>query len=201
MIDSLKNEIKVMRELKSDVPHSPLTSKHVVRMYDVFQAANQTYMVIEFCPDGDLRKFISKNGGLLSEAVAVDVLKQLMKGFEELIAHNYIHRDIKPENALVKNGLHKVADFGFATKVDITGRQLLRECVGTPLYMSPQLLSMQPYTAKSDIWSIGMLYFEMLYGKTPWSCRDQKSFLKNIQTYPLKFPYDKPISANSKDFL
>lgn len=49
----------------------------------------------------------------------------------------YIHRDIKPANALIKNGVHKVADFGFATKVDITGRHLIKECVGTPLYMAP----------------------------------------------------------------
>ena len=60
-----------------------------------------------------------------------------MNGFQEMISHGFIHRDIKPENALIKEGQHKVADFGFATKADITGRQLLKECVGTPLYMSP----------------------------------------------------------------
>ena len=54
--------------------------------------------------------------------------------------HNYIHRDIKPENALVKGGVHKVSDFGFATEIDITGRMLMKDCVGTPLYMAPQLL-------------------------------------------------------------
>lgn len=64
-----------------------------------------------------------------------------MNGFKDLVSHNYIHRDIKPENCLVKSNVYKVADFGFATKIDITGRQLLRECVGTPIYMSPQILN------------------------------------------------------------
>jgi len=60
-----------------------------------------------------------------------------MHGFKELVGHGYIHRDIKPANSLVKGNIHKVADFGFAAKVDITGRQLIKECVGTPLYMAP----------------------------------------------------------------
>ena len=71
-----------------------------------------------------------------------------MNGFKELTDKGYIHRDIKPENALMHEvnkftyiikfqGVHKVADFGFATRVDIRSRQLMKDCVGTPLYMSP----------------------------------------------------------------
>lgn len=83
-----------------------------------------------------------------------------------------------------------MADFGFATKVDITGAQRMKDCVGTPLYMAPQLLENKAYGAKSDIWSIGMMFYEMLFGKTPWPCRDINSFLLNIKTSPLKFPYN-----------
>lgn len=77
---------------------------------------------MEYCNEGDLSKFIRKNGGHLKESVAIDVLGQLMNGFKNLYELKYIHRDIKPPNALIKNGVHKVADFGFATKVDVTGR-------------------------------------------------------------------------------
>ena len=72
---------------------------------------------------------------MLKESQALDVMYQLMQGFKELVENGYIHRDIKPQNSLIKKGVHKVADFGFATKVDMRGRQLMKECVGTPLYM------------------------------------------------------------------
>lgn len=96
---------------------------------------------------------------------------------------------------MVEGGVHKVADFGFAKKVDTTGRQLITDNVGTPLYMAPQLLLNQPYTAKSDIWSIGFMFYEMLFGKTPWPCRDLNSFTRNLQTQPLRFPYEKSIGS------
>lgn len=138
---------------------------------------------------------------MLEEQQAVVVLQQLMKGFEEMVGNGYIHRDIKPENALMKDNIAKVADFGFAVKVDIAGRQLIRECCGTPLYMAPQLLERREYTAKSDIWSIGILAFELVFGKQPWPCRDCNSYLQNIKNMPLKFPFDKTISEEYKDFL
>ncbi|EGR32326.1 protein kinase domain protein [Ichthyophthirius multifiliis] len=108
-----------------------------------------------------------------------------MKGFQELISKGYIHRDIKPQNCLIKNNIFKIADFGFATKADLKGRKLLKDCVGTPLYMAPQLLENSSYTAKSDLWSIGMMFYEMIFGKTS----------------PLRFPYDKPIGIQTKNFL
>lgn len=73
----------------------------------------------------------------MPEKQALEILNQLMVGFKELVQLGYIHRDIKPENTLVKNKVFKVADFGFATKADISGGKLIKECVGTPLYMAP----------------------------------------------------------------
>lgn len=191
--ESLKKEIEILKTLKSP---------HIVQMYDVYGTPNNIYMMIEFCEGGDLRSFLKKHEYKLEENVAVDIIRQLMHGFKELVDHGYIHRDIKPENSLIsKNGIHKVADFGLATKIDITGRQLIRECVGSPLYMSPQLLEKKPYSAKSDIWSIGLMFYEMLYQRTPWPCRDVQSLLDGIKNTPLRFPYERPISNVTRDFI
>ena len=68
-------------------------------MFDVIYEKHTTYIILEYCPDGDLNSFIQRAGGMLEEQIAINVLKQLMNGFGELISHNYIHRDIKPANA------------------------------------------------------------------------------------------------------
>jgi calcium-dependent protein kinase len=124
-----------------------------------------------------------------------------MRGFKVLVDKGYIHRDIKPANVLVSNQIHKVADFGFACKADILGKKKLNDICGTPLYMAPQLLKNQPYSAKSDIWSLGLMLYEMVFGYTPWPCRSIQEYLKNITTQPLKFPFDGKIGKNTKDFI
>ena len=178
-----------------------LTSDNTVRLINQFSDDKTTYLAMELCLDGDMRTYIRQNKGQLSEKESINILYQLKGGFKNLCDLGYIHRDIKPANILIKEKVFKLADFGFTTKADLTGKHRLTENVGTPLYMAPQLLSNQSYTAKSDIWSVGMLLYEMIYGKTPWPCRDRKSFLKNIMCSPLKFSYDKPISAITKDFI
>lgn len=80
-----------------------------------------------------------------------------MKGAKYLHTNGIIHRDLKPANILVKNGVCKISDFGFAK--NLGSAHVLRSIVGTPLYMSPQLLKGTKYTAKSDLWSIGLIYY------------------------------------------
>lgn len=80
----------------------------------------------------------------------------------------------------------KIADFGFA-KVVLSHSQLNRTLVGTPLYMSPQLLKSERYTSKCDIWAIGVVAYELLYGRLPWVSNSQVELLKNILKNPIKF--------------
>lgn len=80
-----------------------------------------------------------------------------MKGAKYLHSNGIIHRDLKPANILVKNGVCKISDFGFAK--NLGNDYVLKSIVGTPLYMSPQLLKGLKYTAKSDLWSIGLIYY------------------------------------------
>ena len=124
-----------------------------------------------------------------------------MKGFEILVGKGYIHRDIKPANILEKGNHYKVADFGFATKADILGRKKMTDICGTPLYMAPQLLNNEPYNAKSDIWSLGLMLYEMVFGYVPWPCRSLEEYNLAIRNRPLTFPYDAKIGQNTKDFI
>lgn len=97
---------------------------------------------------------------------------------KELRNNNYVHRDLKPENLLLLNGVVKICDFGL-TVYSKDGSRLIRFC-GTPFYMSPQIVFKKYYTSKTDIWSLGVMFYEMLFGYTPWACRDEMSYVTSF---------------------
>lgn len=99
-------------------------------------------------------------------------MRQLLSGFCELVKQKIIHRDLKPANILIHEGVYKIGDFGFAKYVDNFGTQMLKSCVGSPIYMAPQILQRTQYTTKCDIWSLGIIFFQMIHGYPPWKARD-----------------------------
>lgn len=192
-LELLKREIEIMQS----IDHA-----NIVRMYAATRTSRNLYMFLEFCRDGDLKELMRKRGGTISESEALTYFRQVIKGFKILFQNKIIHRDIKPANILLHEGVAKITDFGFARVIEgdmDTSGQFSK--VGTPLYMSPQILNDQKFSAKTDIWSLGMMLYEMLYGKTPWTANSPYQLFENINTYPLDFP-DKPIrSQEVKDLL
>jgi serine/threonine protein kinase len=114
-------------------------------------------------------------------------MADLLRGFLALLKHKVIHRDMKPANVLRHGKLFKLCDFGFAKDVENYTEQLLRTIVGSPLYMAPQLLEKSKYTTKCDIWSLGVIWYEMVAGKTPWSGKSDVLLLENIKKYMPNF--------------
>lgn len=137
----------------------------MVGFLDVMESDNYYYIVQEFCSGGDLKGIMDKRKRI-PEAEAIGMLTQICNGFVELIREGIIHRyiralfrDLKPENILVNNGLLKLADFGFSKRSNQQAKN--QTMVGTPLYMSLQLLKGQPYTSKCDIWALGFIFYEV----------------------------------------
>ncbi|XP_043701702.1 serine/threonine-protein kinase ATG1c-like isoform X2 [Telopea speciosissima] len=130
-------------------------------------------------------------------------MQQLAAGLQVLRENNLIHRDLKPQNLLLftndNHSVLKIADFGFARSLQPRG--LAETLCGSPLYMAPEIMQLQKYDAKADLWSVGAILFQLVTGKTPFTGNSQIQLLQNIvKSTELHFPPDnKDLSTDCID--
>ena len=163
-------ELDIIRKLKHE---------NVLKFYEIYQSKNHIYILSELC-DGTLTKLINKT---MSEQQIFDIYKQIMNGIKYLYDNKIFHRDIKPENILIKDNIIKIADFGFAKEIK-NYNNLMDTICGSPLYMAPEIVLNKPYNSKSDIWSLGIILYFMMYKKHPYG--EVKSILHLLENYKSK---------------
>ncbi|CAD8178145.1 unnamed protein product [Paramecium octaurelia] len=187
MIELIKREIAILQKINHP---------NIVRLFDVARTNNYLYMFLEYCADGDLKDYMAKKDEKrLSELEAVIFIKHIVEGFKRLYKQKIIHRDIKPANILLHQGVAKITDFGFARVMDTEMNDpAYLSRLGSPLYMAPQILEGQPFSAKCDVWSVGVMFYELLYGRPPWAAETAFQLLENIKKQPLKF-LPKPVRS------
>ena len=142
---------------------------NIIKCIDIIEELNYIYIIMEYCIDGDLSNIIGKP---IKENIVKYYFSQLVNALYYLNKNNIIHRDIKPKNILLKNNKKDLVlcDFGFARIKTI--RRVKTIC-GSPLYMAPELLEQKTYTDIVDVWAIGMILYEMIYGNHPYKdCKD-----------------------------
>lgn len=172
------------------------SNENVVKLIDYIETNLSCYLIMEYCNEGDLRNYI-KSKDHLSESEAVNFLKQLLNGFKGLHEVNALHRDFKSANVLKKDGKIKIGDLGFGKQSDTANT-----CLGTSIYMAPEVLTNQTYNNKADIWSLGVVYYEMLFGTFPFIGKNDKEILTNIENNNLDLEkFGIKISDQSKDLL
>ena len=91
-----------------------------------------------------------------------------------------MHRDLKPDNILLHNGRIKIADFGFS-KYLRSPTDLAQTMLGSPIYMAPEVLNGEPYTMKADIWSLGVVLYEMAFGECPFKSQQLAKLIQILQ--------------------
>ncbi len=144
-----------------------LKHQNIVRIYDLGIADDHAYIAMEHFPGGDLRQRMKTP---LSSAAAVDYLRQIASALDAIHSVGVLHRDLKPANIMLRNdGSVCLIDFGLAKanmyEVELTGA---REIFGTPYYMSPEQGHAEPIDARSDLYSLGVIFYEMLTGQKPY---------------------------------
>jgi len=146
---------------------SSINHPNVVKIYDRGFSDRHAYIAMEYFPDGSLVEVIAKG---LSARQALSLLAQAASALREVHNRGVIHRDIKPGNLMARgDGSIVLADFGIAKRLDDPrNRTKHGELYGTPYYVSPEQIDGNPATAQSDIYSLGIIFHEMLTGKRPF---------------------------------
>jgi len=158
----------VRRFQREALSASSLSNPNIVEVYDVGEDNGEYYIVMEYIEGKHLKNLIKKRGKL-SVSEAVDIVMQITDGLS--VAHDsyIIHRDIKPQNIMVlENGLVKITDFGIAMAMNSTQLTQTNSVMGSVHYLPPEQASGKGSTLQSDIYSIGILFYELLTGKLPF---------------------------------
>ncbi len=131
---------------------------------DVVTSVNNCYIIFEFCEGCDLEKVLFQRKRFAEEEID-KIVYDTFKGLQYLETLSIIHRDLKIANIFLgKDNQIKIADFGFATK----GKAFFKDIhIGSPIYMSPEGLISQVYGPKTDVWSFGVMIYELIHGKPP----------------------------------
>ena len=156
-----------------------LTHPSIVTIYDVGEDGDLTYMAMEFLEGEDLTQFIAKSR-LLPIREVFEIVKKIAEALDFAHETGVIHRDIKPANImLLKGGGIKVTDFGIAKAIS-SSRTKTGVILGTPNYMYPEQIMGQKIDARSDIFSLGVLFFQLLTGETPFKGDNLSNLLYQI---------------------
>ncbi|EAR86022.1 Serine/Threonine kinase domain protein (macronuclear) [Tetrahymena thermophila SB210] len=181
-----------------------LNHPNIVRIIDFKKTSQNYYLIFEFCSNGDLENYIKKHyEGKISETLCQQVIFQVREAFKELTKHKIVHRDLKLANILVDEEFTiKIADFGFAKHNQ--DDDLLKSTLGTPITMAPEILNGKQYNEKCDIWSLGVIIYQMVFGKPPFMPAKGggiNGLIREIQKEKFDFPDQIPISEELKNLL
>ncbi|HKS67144.1 MAG TPA: serine/threonine-protein kinase, partial [Candidatus Acidoferrales bacterium] len=145
-----------------------VTHKNVIRIFDLGEADGLKFITMDFIEGHDLKSILREKGKFSSEE-AVKVTTQICRALDAAHSEGVVHRDLKPQNIMVDaNGRVTVMDFGIARSMETTGMTQTGSLVGTPEYMSPEQAKGEEVDARSDIFTLGIIFYELLTGKTPF---------------------------------
>eukprot|EP00178_Gracilaria_changii_P002042 TRINITY_DN1300_c0_g1_i1.p1 TRINITY_DN1300_c0_g1~~TRINITY_DN1300_c0_g1_i1.p1 ORF type:complete len:634 (-),score=105.65 TRINITY_DN1300_c0_g1_i1:5701-7335(-) len=216
--DKQRNELCAIKVLeRSNTEHAKLIDRelevlrllnhqNIVQIYDIFDSARETFVVMEYLAGGELLEMITENDHL-SEKNSKQVIREVLQAVHYLHARGIVHRDVKPENILCVNRgwplRVKITDFGLSKSVgglgDDDAQRVMRSQCGTAYYLAPEIANSLPYGKPVDLWACGVVLYVMLAGKFPFYGKSGDKFMRRLRA-GVRFPEEEwnGISADAK---
>ncbi len=168
--ESSRREIKI---------HQKLDHPSIIKFFGWEQRDNKIFQILELAEKGNLINFIrNKKGKIIIENIR-SIYRKVCEGVLYLHEHGIVHRDLKPENILLDKDLYpKICDFGWAA--EISKNECRGTFCGTYEYMAPEIFENEQYNGSVDIWSLGVLLYEMIHNKSPYNSKSVFKIYKNI---------------------
>ncbi|XP_062847673.1 myosin light chain kinase, smooth muscle-like [Trichomycterus rosablanca] len=192
--DAARKEIELMREL-----HHP----KLVQCLGAFDSRSEIALIMEYIAGGELFQRIVDDNFEHTEPNSVNYMQQILEGIQYLHHKNIIHLDLKPENIVCLNTtstLIKIIDFGLAKKIE-PGKPLM-VMHGTPEFVAPEVISFDPVTLATDMWSIGVICYILLSGESPFQGSNDAETLALVTAASWEFdPEFDDITDEAKDFI
>ena len=199
--DSLKKSRAKSKLLSEIEIHKSLKHPHIVSFEYFFEDVEKVYIVLEMCHNQTLDELLKKRKRLTEIEVQCYIV-QLIEALKYLHSQKVIHRDLKLRNIFLTDKMElKVGDFGLATKLDFQWEKRRTIC-GTPNYIAPEVLEGERgYSFEVDIWSLGVIIYELIIGEHPFKARNEKAIFKRIKMNSFSFPETAIISEAAKDLI
>ncbi|MGB6865830.1 MAG: protein kinase, partial [Candidatus Aminicenantaceae bacterium] len=183
VIQRFRNELKIARKI---------SHKNVCRMFDLGREDDTYYIAMEYVSGEDLKSSVRRMGPL-STGKVLGFATEICEGLAEAHRLGIVHRDLKPQNIMIdRDGIAQIMDFGIARSRELKGMTENGSTIGTPEYMSPEQVEGEDIDQRSDIYSMGVILYEMVTGRTPFEGKTPMSIaMKHVTEKPKE-----PISLN-----
>lgn len=197
-----KDKILVNKQLRYAQAEANILRKNnnpfVLSLYFSFQTPTSLYMVFDCCSQQNLALLILKRNSL-TESEARFYIAEIILAIEYLHTQGVLYRDLKPENVLIGlDGHLMLCDFGLS-KENVGRNELATSFLGTRLYLAPEMVKGQGFTQASDVFAVGIVLYEMLFGELPYTATDERTLYEQIRTMTVEMPEE--VSKDAEDLL
>lgn len=192
--EQIANELKALKILDSP---------YIVKFIKFLKTKNNLYIIYDFCEDGTLQNYLEKHKILL-ESVALNFFSQIVEGLAVIHSNKIVHGDLKTANLLLKGNQIKIADFGFCKFPDKNPKSNNSNYfIGSPIYMAPELFENSERTEKSDMYALGVILYEMIFGMAPFEEKNLENLIFRLKNnFFLSFPREiNEISIETESLL